>query len=755
MRAQWLLPLLLVSLPASASRFDKFESTPKEVTISGTVEIPLVESPWGDPYDCVWVNFGGDDNYLFRLETGIDISVMSEELAEELGLKKKTGNTKLIKWKGKEENGRIGGPFTYVDADTVVLGGLVLDGVRFVTAEPEEKAERKKTDLFDEVHEGFGNGGTLSLTALHQLGWAVLPSEGVVRFVPADAAKDLVQSLGGDILSYESREWSIQRMGKGKKSRFPYPAISMLVPAKIGGMESPRTVLELDGWSGWVDQRIAPPGAAIDQVGDARYADTSVVFGSQPEVPGNFYLEPISTFFQGYVEDQFTAIVASEVLSQFDMAVDPVNHTVALRHTATSKRADPVPNMLAYLKKKTEPPVAKEGEDETKKSGEPDEEWKPSNKDLGHLAALYNRMGDLPAEIATYKRITELKPRNCDGWENLGEAHLNAGYLPEALAAFQQASTLYHAWWGLPVEERTKLQAKLEKMEEDEREAAEQYAQPADCFTADGWVASTSLALGHGDEVARIYKERLDLDETVSDAWGASGLAKGNLTQAQEGYRQSLRLTHNRKSGSAQLGIAIVYAESGDWTSAKSHFDHLVRDHGFDDVDVLALWLYYTRKFEGDAAAMAAIEAAVVESPRHGAVLLAWMREAIRQGADAKVKEAQARLDRVEALHVGLWPRDWTTWSQRARYLVTLGDIAGAEQAAAQAFTMAPDADDTWQAKVEVALVQGDQAGARAALTKQIALQPEHPVSALERRALEEGKIPEWLIPVTTTATPK
>jgi tetratricopeptide (TPR) repeat protein len=747
MRSWLLVSLAFASLPASAAPLDKYAGTPGDVTISGPIDVPLQESPGGNPYAYVWVKFGADSDkgYLAQLSSDSQFHYMSSDLADELGLKVHTGNKKLINWKGEDHKGRLGVSVNYVDVDEVRIGDLVLKHVRVITSEPLDKDEKEKQELTVEP-KGLSAGLTLSLPALEQLGWAVLPSDGVVRFVPAKDAASLVQSVGSEI-PYTSREVTRERFGKRKDGRFYHPSVPILVDAKIGGVDSPRTALVLDVWAGTIDAQLELTGATYLQLGDASIANTSASIGGMAPVPTTLFKNPINGFVGGYVADMVTASLGSEVLSSYDFAADPANHTIALRPVSTPKRDNPTAAALAAALKDIEKP-ADDAKDEKKKSDEPDEEWKPKPKDLTKVAYLYANLGDLPNALANHKRVTEIKPRKCDGWQNVGETQAMMGDFQGALASFQQASTLYHAWWDLPVEQREDLEKELNKLEEKEREAAENYAQPAGCFKADGQMAAAALALSNYDQVAQTYKDKLDLDPGLAVTNGSMELVRGNLASAQASFRQAVKMSNDSKWGDARLGVGITYAESGDWVSAKELFNNWFAAGIRDDVDPLSLWLSYVRKYEGADASVAAIRKVASENPLSAEFTLAWFREALRAGKADEAAQAKARLDTILAWAHNNEPRRTFTWSNTARYLATLGDVAGAAQAADKAVQLQPQNDDAWEAKFEVAMLQGNAQEAQAALVRASTLgEAGHPTNALVRRTLAQGQIPDWLVP--------
>ena len=749
MRAYWLLSLAFVSLPAAAERLDAFSGTPKSVEITGPIDVPLMESLGGSPSAYVWVNFGTDTNYLAELSSNSKFHYMSTDLAEELGLKLKKGNQKLINWKGEDRKGRLGGVIDYVDVDEMKLGELTLHDVRVGTNEPLDKEETEERDLLDSVEpEGFRL--VLSLTALEQVGWAILPSEGVVRFVPAADAAALVQGLGTAI-PYTSRGTTVERWGKGsgkREFRFLYYPRSIMVDATIGGVSSPKTALILQSWFGSYDPRLELQGATFLELGDERWANTTVSIGGMPPAPATLVVDSGTPVFEGYVEDMETAVVGSEVLSRYDFAMDPVNHTITLRVVATPKRGDPNPSALALAQKRIEKPTEEEADADKSAKDEPEEEWTPKVKDLARLAAIYARTGDLPNALATYKRVTEIKPRKCDGWQRVGETQVLMGDFSGALASFQQASTLHHAWWDIPVEEREDLEKELNKLEEEEREAAENYAQPQGCFRADGQIAATALALSNYEQVAQTYKDRIDLDPGLAVAYGSMELTQGNLAKAQSGYRQAVKMSNGDKDGAGRLGVGITYAETGDWASAKVLFDNWFGDGLNEDVDPIALWLSYVRRFEGPDASLAAIRKVASENPLSAPIAIAWFREAVRAGKTDEAAQAKTKLDAILAWEHSNEPRRAHTWSHTARYLATIGDVPGAAQAADKAVQLQPANDDAWAAKFEVAMLQGNAQEAQTALVRASTVgDVAHPTNALIRRTLAQGQVPDWLVP--------
>jgi len=124
----------------------------------------------------------------------------------------------------------------------IKIGDMVLSDV-FVLTEPVGDDDGGPTPP------GQSIDGTLSLPALEQLGWAIVPSKGVVRFVPASDAAALVSSVGGTAYDYTSKESTITKVGK--KKVYSYPR-AIRIPATIAGQESPQTVVGVEWWTGYV-----------------------------------------------------------------------------------------------------------------------------------------------------------------------------------------------------------------------------------------------------------------------------------------------------------------------------------------------------------------------------------------------------------------------------------------------------------------------------------------------------------------------
>src|SRR6185436_15729810 len=98
----------------------------------------------------------------------------------------------------------------------------------------------------------------------------------------------------------------------------------------IDGVDSPRTALILQRWGGTYDGELELTDATYLQLGDQTIANTTASIGGMAPVPTTLFKNPFHGFVAGYVPDMETAVLGSDVLSSYDFALDPVNHTIAL-----------------------------------------------------------------------------------------------------------------------------------------------------------------------------------------------------------------------------------------------------------------------------------------------------------------------------------------------------------------------------------------------------------------------------------------
>jgi Flp pilus assembly protein TadD len=711
MRAWLLVSLAFVSLPAVAGPYEKFVGTPGDVTINGPVEVPLYTDIDGDPYPCIQVQIA-DQTFLFELVTGESFHQVTGDVAKAAGIKAKDQNAKLLNTKGADKKDKTGGKFVGGHISEIKIGEMTLSDVLVFTepiGDPDE-GPAPPGKAFD---------GKLSLPALEQLGWAIVPSKGVVRFVPAADAASLVSSVGGTSYDYAARESNISKFGKGKVYSFPR---GIRIAATIAGQESPRTVVGVDWSSGIVHPALAPADAPVITSGDQKSIVATTQLAGVSAV-GLFDVRQKLAYYEDWVPDHSTGGLGADVLSLFDIAADPVNHKIAFAPTTSQTRADPSDWLVAEGEKGLVKPEPKEGEEAPK---EGDEEWKPDPAVLIKLAKIHNQRGEYEKSVAYWTQLTEQEPRDCSGWQGLGEQQIRANDLDGAISSLTQAAMLYHAWWDLPVNEREELSKELGKLEPKERDAAEQYQQPPTCYTAESSLAAAQYLRDDFATVAQLAAKP-DLDSGLTTAAGNAALASGNLTAASAAYRQSLVISHETAM-IPRLGLGIVYAQGGDAATAREQLERYLAEQPAD-VDALQFWLDLIRSSAGQPAALEAIRHHAESFQVYDAPCFAYYREAKRAGSAADVQRASELIAtnvRWNQTTAGRW--DYATY---ARYMIDSGNLPEAEKYVAMAEKSWANDSDTWVAKAELSAAKGNAAETETALQRAVRVDPFNPLNAL------------------------
>jgi tetratricopeptide (TPR) repeat protein len=731
MRAWLLVSVAFVSLPAAGGPFEKFVGTPASVTIEGPVEVPLYTNMDGEPFPCVQVQIA-DHNFLFELVTSTSMHVVSPDVAKAAGLKAKSLNKKLVNTKGTDRKDKVGGTFEGGRLDEIKIGAVTLSDVLVLTkppGDPDAGAPASDT-AFD---------GELSLPALEQLGWAILPSKGVVRFVPAADAPGLLTITGGAAYGYTSRESDVVKFGKAKVYGYPRP---IRIAATVADRESPLTRISVDWYYGYIHPAYVAETATVRTEGDQRTVITTAQIAGVTAT-ATLEVQPKYEYYEGVVESQSTAALGADVLSLFDIAADPVNHRITFAPTTSQTRADPTDWLIAEAEKGLVKPVPKEGEEPPK---EETEEWKPDPAVLGKLAKLHDRRGEYDKAVGYWKRLTEQEARDCAGWHGLGAQQIRAGDLEGAVNSLTQAATLYHTWWDLPVEERQEISTTLAKLEPEEKKAAEHYQQPATCYTAESDLASAQYLRNDYATVAQLAT-RADLDSKLTTAAGNAALASGDLTAASAAYRRSLVISR-QTAMKPRLGLGIVYSQGGDPGTAREQIERYLAEWPADP-EALQVWLDVIRTSEGGPAALDAIRRHAETFHDYDAPCFAYYREAKRAGSSADLQRAAELIAANVRWNQGTGGRwDYGTY---ARYLIDAGDLPEAEKYVAMAEKSWANDPDTWFAKAELAAAKGNAGEADAALQTAVRVDPLSPVGAL----VKAGKFgPTVAAPAPEPTTP-
>lgn len=706
----------LLSLPAVAAAdtyLDQYTASAELVSLSGVKEVPLYRASSGGGIHSdllVMVEVGEGRKALFALRWYDDEITITQSLADELKLKVKDSNRKLVNIQGKDARSKHGDERKHTRLPSLKLGELELADT---TVAVWESVDGPK---------GITVEGAIGLASLpDQLAWAVLPSQGIVRIGPAASGADLVAALGGDVHAYRHvasyREKT--RIRSYKVDHFAPPEhflLSGLVGASAGDV-----AFVGGGQECAVDAELVPADAPRRTRGDATYAWLPVTLGNT-SVPASWFkvTEPLglSTMPESDVA------LCSELTSRFDVAIDPVNQKMSLLAVVDDKRPEVGPLLLEEAKKAPPPPATDEKSDG--KDGKKDETAAAPKKDAGpnkKQAAIQVAMGDLEGAVANWTTATEIEPRVCSNWLSLGGVLLDADRSTDAIAALEKASGLYHAWWDLPREERLEIVKANKELEPAEIEQADKIEQPSSCSAADGKLARARLAAGQLEDVGALYRERLDLDPVLAIVAGNAALSLGENAAAVEPYRQAiLREPAGGPSDAARLGLAL--AARSDWAQAEPLFRRALEIDPYNPMNV-TLWGEALFAAQGPAAAHNAAADWARANPDSASAQLNWVT--LSNGTAREAANAAAQT----ALAMG-YPAESTSTRHalRARLHLVAGELDKAAEEAAAGIKADPAAPYPWFVAAQIAAARGDAATAASYRAKAARLGAANPAYA-------------------------
>lgn len=765
MRRLVLVSLLALSLPATAStHIGRKVGSVETVTISGTVEVPLLLGEHGEvvPTVAAVLDDAADKGpVLFALNGASSVITVSDDVVSEYDLKVHTADRALLNLHGKDEKWRVAGEIKYVDIDRIAIGDLVLERVRALVSSSKARIGGGYADV------------QIGLGAVPGLAWAILPSEGVVRFAPAAEGAALVSAVGGQKLTYTSTGWEKVKFGKERKIA---PAQSLIVPVTVGGAKV-QAVLNTAVPISSVGADVTFDSTAEKAKGDIHSYWTTLTLGDDLHRQAWFTRD--SELERGAFPAN-EAVVGAEILAWFDIAVDPAHHALALAYTQSQTRKDPTTDLLDRAEKAAKAADTKAASNDRKPSGRtgdgtasvwapdrtsmPDDTapliaWasvatgaagstatsseapkagtnssadtnssdnkgaKPDAQAWRKVARLDEQAGRWEDAIAVYKKLAEADEDDCSAWLDLGSAQLGGGHPADAIPSLERASKLYHSWWDLDHDTRKKYAKKLKKDSNDAPKGIQE--QDSACYVADGKLAAARFATGDLAAVEDLYRHRLDLDPMLAVVLGNADIAERAFDKVQEPMRQALKL-EDTPLPAPRLGLALAYAREGDWNTANGLFQKAMR---LDDEDAMAeqTWIDAMIEARGARAALEAATAWADAHPDSTAAAFNLARAAQLAGDPAAFSRATDRADRIFREQLLMHPHDARMLATHARYLALLGRNDEAARAADQALQRLPSAGGAWLAKAAVYEATGQADQAAAARKKAATLQPFHP----------------------------
>jgi hypothetical protein len=618
-----ILALTLFSGLASAdTHYDKFLGAIGSADFEGDrVDVPLYRGPHGSTVPYVQVSIG-DGVYLFGLRSAEAVVYISERVAKEQEITLKTGNKKFINLKGEDHAYKPGGKAQMGQLDALAIGGLTLNNLAVASTErksSEQDAAQGAKEWYQPRKSGTDIDGYIGLGALPaDISWAVLPSEGVVRF--SRQGEGLI--AGGSTIPYAITPSEVVQWGK-RTDKFLFIDEATVQGVTIGGVEMPGHI-EMGVSGSWYHWPTDIPSESKAPIGDVDVPYLSAAVGGL-NLGSTHVLE--LTAYDGV--DRLNQVrIGQDLLYDFDIAMDRSAGTLTLKKATAIKRADPLPFMLEYALYEMEKEEEKDIYDyvdpnkypfqerayaekrrlaEQNKAEQPAEgDSKPpgTDKDWSRLMDIYQASGDLVAAAEAAANAVALDERDCTDWRRLGQAHKAAGNIADAIVAFEKSSELYHAWYDMPLAERKDIKKTLDKLEGEEK-LVHEYAVASDgCHSADADLAEATFAAGDLLSVETLYRKHMDLDANLGLIAGNALITQGEYAHAQEPLRQALK-----KGGTktlSRLSLAVLYAEQGDWDTAAKLFDRVL-GQAFG-VQTLRVWMDALSKAKGEDAMIAATQ---------------------------------------------------------------------------------------------------------------------------------------------------
>ncbi|MBN2797897.1 MAG: OmpA family protein [Deltaproteobacteria bacterium] len=491
--------------------------------------------------------------------------------------------------------------WTTVDKDTAEkLGGKVkkskLNGSSIEVTTLPELILADGLVLRDVHAQVKGDGLVLGLATLEEVAVAILPSTGVVRFVPAGEGEALVSSLGAALpLTAQSGKW----FNNGHKTYG-----NGLTLAADGGMA-------------------AHPGLVrLDTTGDrSRYSR----FGETPEVQSRSNLVSWACGSIGATqtgktwllrdeslvdpEDATSGLFGYDMLYAYDLALNPAGLTLAVKLTDAQRWSDKSEALLqqardAYAETdEAEDGAEAEAVEVPEGSGEEavEAQDKGDKKLVGKETALAEALwsAELYDEaLEHYKAASDAAGDNCKPHLVYGQRLIASHQAEEAKPLLERAGTLWDQWYSQDLKTRTKLQdeKKADSVESDFR-----IAQPGACYEAWGELARADLALGDHTAVADLYAAHADLDATLSRVYGLSLIATGDLEAANGPIRRAMN-QHILATREDHVALAAVHATPEGEVVFDRQIDRVALP-GEGDLPLYMSLVELGRKVGGDAKA--------------------------------------------------------------------------------------------------------------------------------------------------------
>ncbi len=502
-----------------------------EVALADTVDVPLLRHR-GDPRPQVRVEVagqGGERVVLAVLDAAYGWTRIPWRIAGALGLQ-----PQRVEFHGEERH--------VVEIPVLRIGDLTVRGLR---------AEVDGDEL------------VLGLATLDGVGYALLPSEGVVRFVPGVDAAALLGAIGTPTAArrQDRRPWK-QRGEKGRGN-----GVALVVEGAIAGTEG-GVYLRTDHRDSFVTSTYDRGRRA----GDGRLRGRGQV--GALELPESWMIRDPS-LSGGRVP--LVGSLGYDQLYAVDLAVDPDRDQVAFRSVDEPRWEEAEPVRLAIARAAWEgagldarapendrpPPIGIARVQERDPKGDPGDT--ATARLEAELAQALWDAGELEAAIAAQYRASKAAGDRCGPRMDLGlmrmqwaGARVRQAFIMELVQQpLREAGQLWDRWVALDpairgaVREGRPVEGEVFQIEQEPR-----------CVTAWGTLMASYVAQGDLEASSAIYRTHYGKDPLVAYAQGLSLLAQGRPETAEIPIREALSF-HVAERGLIALGMGWAHAAQG------------------------------------------------------------------------------------------------------------------------------------------------------------------------------------------------
>lgn len=478
----------------------------------------------------------------------------------------------------------------------------------------------------------------LGCAALNDVACAILPSQGVVKFVPVGSAAALLAEVGAPVTESRLPKTFFEH-GEKKYGSHAAP----MFPGVVAGHDGLVTVhtARIETWADPFDAKV---GVRTETAHGAPTLNGVALAATTIDRRGDI-VDP---------DDKLVGRIGWGALHTADLAYDPASGQLAVK-LATGSKAESLEKARLDLAKKdyedANKPAEPAAEGDEKPAKEDPDDVKVGKGDAGdskkvgiessvapaYESAAFAISGAATDALAHYKAAADAAGDNCAPHQAYGNALITlAGDAKSALPELRRAAEGYDAWRAQDKD----LRATISK---GKNEDAEAYIieQPSSCHTAWGDLAGAHLALDEHAEIAKIYAEHMALNTDLALIYGFSQLRQGKAADAVGPIRQAIEMDQ-RNGAEARVALAMA-GEAAAWSEAG--LDRLVVAGATEQLHTLTPFVEAARAKAGNAEALRVARYFTAQDPAAAPAWLLLAREvpaAERADVLAKAKAAIA-----------------------------------------------------------------------------------------------------------------